>query len=667
MAASAENSGRFQQTRYDVNFDQQLPGMETLGGAAYACLDTKDPSNAVYAIVPKDGAAFRHRVLQHMMGRTVPHVICPLQVTPVEIEGGGWVQAVIVPFPSGGPLWRPGPQARFSESELRFDVLPDIVAGLQALDTHDLAHRSIRPDHLHYADAAKTTVTLCECFSELPGQSQPLAFEPIERALAHPAGRGSGTSVDDMFALGVTILSLLTGHIPCEGMSEHDIMASRIARGSYSTYIRDVAPRGAFGALLRGLLCDDPLQRWTMEKLRRWLDGFMPGDPMAVQNYITASHYRFQSRNYTNRRLLAQALHGHFEAAIGELANPSFQGWIRSAVKDEVGSAVVEKTFDHGSRERAALRLNGGTLSKVIQLLDHEGPIRFRSLCYMLDGLNGFVAHAMATQNATAIRDLEDFFNNGFARDAAILAAGDSTRLRRIAMESPEIERHTATRAFGSGMHHVLYALNRALLCQSPLLEHCHVANLPQLLVALEMLAGERADRELLIDEHIAAFASARWSDCMGLVNDLAKNDHRPLEKALLTMKLYGLAQLQFEVGPLPGLCRHFAGKVRGAVKGLHHGRTAELMTRKIDTLMATGDLLRFHDELNFFNVRARDRERYLMARDYLSEIERRLGAIERGFKPTDPVAAHLGQRIAVGAAYLTVLVTALVTAFPGS
>jgi hypothetical protein len=549
---------------------------------------------------------------------------------------------------------------------LRFNVLPDIVAGLQALDVHDLAHRSIRPDRLYYTDAARTTVALGECFSELPGQSQPLAFEPIERALAHPSGRGSGSSVDDMFALGVTILSLLTGQVPCEGMSEHDIISSRIARGSYSTYFKDAVPRGAFGALLRGLLCDDPVQRWTMDKLHRWLDGAMPGDPMAVQNYITASHYRFLSRNYTNRRLLAQALHANFEAAIGELINPSFQGWIRSAVKDEVGSAAVEKIFDHGSRERAALRLNSGTLSKVIQLLDHEGPIRFRSLCYMLDGLAGFVAHAMATENAGVIRDLEDFFKNGAARDTAMLAGGESPRLRRIAMGSLDIERHAGAGGMGNGMHYVLYLLNPALLCQSPLLEHCHVYNIPQLLMALEALAGERVDRELLIDEHIAAFAAARWGDCMGLVNDLGKNEHRPLEKALLSMKLYGLAQAQFDMGPLPNLCRHFAGKVRGAVKNLHHARTAELMTRKIDALVETGSLLHFHDEINFFNVRARDRERYTTAREHLAEINRRLGAIERGFKPTDPIAAHLGQRIAVGAAYLTALATALVTVLPG-
>src|SRR3546814_20947795 len=114
MAASAEDSGRFQKSRYDVNFDQQLPGMDTLGGAAYACVDTKDLSNAVYAIIPKDGAAFRPRMLQKMLGRDTPPVISPLQATPVEIERGGWVQAISVTFPLGVRTFIPGPPDRFS-------------------------------------------------------------------------------------------------------------------------------------------------------------------------------------------------------------------------------------------------------------------------------------------------------------------------------------------------------------------------------------------------------------------------------------------------------------------------------------------------------------------------------------------------------------------------
>jgi len=617
-------------------------------------------------MVPKDGAAFRHAVLQQMLGRSVANVACPLDATPIETESGGWVQAVIVPFPSGGALFNTKSPTRYSESDLRSKVLPDVVAGIQALTTHDLAHRSIRPDHLFYTDGSKAHVTLSECFSELPGQSQPLAFEPIERALAHPAGRGSGETTDDMFALGVTILALLAGAMPCEGMDDQDILNSRIARGSYNTYIKDVAPRGAFGALLRGLLCDDPRQRWGLDKVLRWLEGSMPGDPMSVQNYITASHYRFQSRNYTNRRLLAQALHTSFEAAIGELSNPSFQGWIRSAVKDQVGSVVVERLFDHGSRDRAALKLNGGTLSKVIQLLDHEGPIRFRSLSYMPDGLDGFVAHAVVTENKTVLRDLEDFFRAGYGRDLAVLAAGDSTRLRWIAMELADIEQHVDAKGLGTGIEHVLYYLNRALVCLSPLFEQCQVANVPQLLVALEALAGERADRDLLIDRHIAAFAAVRWSDCSGMVAELAKCENRHLEKALRTLKLYGLAQAQFEVGPLPHLCRHFAGKMRAAVKELHHPRTVTLVNRKIDELAETGNLLKLHDDVNFLSVRNRDRQRYKAAREQLARIERQLGAIERGFKPTDPLAAYMGQRVAVCAGYLTLLVTGLLTFLPG-
>ena len=85
-------------------------------------------------------------------------------------------------------------------------------------------------------------------------------------------------------------------------MSIHDIMTSRVTKGSYNTYAKENAPRGAFGALMRGLICDDPVQRWNIDKVARWLDGSMPAEPLAGQSYVVGSHYRFQSRNFINRR-----------------------------------------------------------------------------------------------------------------------------------------------------------------------------------------------------------------------------------------------------------------------------------------------------------------------------------------------------------------------------
>lgn len=669
MAASTAEAEPAQKGRYQVDFDQPLPKMDTLGGAAYACADTKDPSLSVYALVPKDGAAFRHHVLNATLGRSTPHFICPIESVPVELDAGGWVQAVILPFPAGGPLFDPDSPRQFSEGEVRNRVLPDLIAGLSSLAGKELTHRSIRPGHIYYLDKGQAHISLAECFSELPAQSQPSIYEPVDRALAHPAGRGDGDTQDDMFALGVTLLTLLTGEAPCADMSEDDVLTSRVTKGSYNTYAKDTAPRGAFGALMRGLICDDPEQRWDIDKISRWLDGSMPPEPMTGQSYVVSSHYRFQSRNFTNRRLLCQALHSNFEAATAELTQPVFQSWIRSAVKDEVGSLIVERTFDvtsaRSGSDRNAQRLNGGTLSKVIQLLDHEGPLRFHSLSFMLDGLSGTVAYAMSTENAGLLRDLGDFFRRGYAREVAALAAGNTSALRRIAMDYAEVERLMSTRGLGQGMDHVLYYLNPALLCQSPFFEHSHVANLPQLLTALETLATERYDRELLIDSHIAAFCANRWSDCASLVATLAKNENRPMERVLISLKLYGLAQTHFGLGPLPNLCKHFASKLRPSAKNLHHKRTSDLLNRKIDLLAESGDLLKLHDDLNLVAVRKRDNERHSAAKARFDRLTGQLSAIERGFKPTDPVAANLGQRIAVAASFVIAIITGLVTFLP--
>ena len=77
-----------------------------------------------------------------------------------------------------------------------------------------LTHRAIRSDNLFFRDAADGPATLDECLSAPPGRNQPDAFEPIESAMAWPHGRGDGTLASDMFALGVTVVTLLSGRWP---------------------------------------------------------------------------------------------------------------------------------------------------------------------------------------------------------------------------------------------------------------------------------------------------------------------------------------------------------------------------------------------------------------------------------------------------------------------
>ncbi len=127
------------------------------------------------------------------------------------------------------------PEDRLDERAVIDRIFVPLEDSLRALHRHDLTHRTVRPDNLYCRDRADGPVGLGECLSAPPGFDQPDAFEPIESAMASPAGRGVGSPASDMFALGVTIVTLLSGRWSAQQHQPQRIMR-RIERGSYREY-----------------------------------------------------------------------------------------------------------------------------------------------------------------------------------------------------------------------------------------------------------------------------------------------------------------------------------------------------------------------------------------------------------------------------------------------
>jgi len=128
---------------------------------------------------------------------------------------------VICERPAGPPLMtdmqaRP---ERMNEEALTRRILSPIFQLLQELGHRGLYCGGIRLTNLHLAQAKGSTVELGEFFTTPAGYDQPVLFEPIERAMADPVGRGPGEAVDDLYALGVSCVMLVLGHNPAQDRS----------------------------------------------------------------------------------------------------------------------------------------------------------------------------------------------------------------------------------------------------------------------------------------------------------------------------------------------------------------------------------------------------------------------------------------------------------------
>src|SRR3546814_14696093 len=86
---------------------------------------------------------------------------------------------------------------------------------------------------------------------------------------------------------------------------------------------------------------------------------------------------------------------------------------------------------------------------------------------------------------------------------------------------------HLAKPRIGYGLERALYALNPAWPCQSPLLAADYVADLDELLPALERLAAQGKTERPPIDWHVGGFVAAR----MKMAPDRAFNELRADER----------------------------------------------------------------------------------------------------------------------------------------
>ena len=262
--------------RYQVMPAERLPQFDTAVSQAFAARDKRRPEKGMYALVSPSGL--------------VPRLEAFKALIRADLSG------LVVPQDGGITFWPPARQERFlivfdqhgservlpkrdakiqpmREEEVFRKVMRPMLAVLQDLTERAIPHRAIRADNLYYKDDSKESVILGECVSMPPAFAQPALYETVSSAMANPGGRSRGQISDDLYSFGALIVVLLNGGDPCVGMSDEELIDSKIQRGTYATLIGKGRYTLSMMEPLRGLLCDDPSERWTVDDLQFWADG----------------------------------------------------------------------------------------------------------------------------------------------------------------------------------------------------------------------------------------------------------------------------------------------------------------------------------------------------------------------------------------------------------
>ena len=243
--------------RYAVDTSQVIADA---GGGMPACLarDRMAADGRRVALAVSRDASPRLRHLQ-ILDESIDYLMTPLGHGVAPLSGGkGEGYFVVCTPPPGAPVseaLNPWP-----EKVLIDLVLRPVAAVLDILYARRLTHRAIRPNNV-FQSAPGQPVTLGAAWAAPPAMHQPSVFESPYVAMCLPACRGDGTIADDVYALGVLLLTLSGGRLPMAKMDDATVVRWKLDLGSFAALTRDIPLPGSLADLLRAMLAEDPDHR----------------------------------------------------------------------------------------------------------------------------------------------------------------------------------------------------------------------------------------------------------------------------------------------------------------------------------------------------------------------------------------------------------------------
>jgi len=642
--------------RFRVLGDLRLPDFDAPGLEAYRAVDAEHPETALFALASDRALPQRQRVLQSLLTQSIPNLLNPVAAGVVPIGGPGQRRNVVVlERPEGGTLAAAG---RFTAQEVIAHILPPLLDAIEALAARDLTHRGIRPSNIFFLGKERQSPVLGQCVAGLPGAGQPIIYEPLERAGAAPEGRGEGTVLADYYAIGVTLAGLLTGRDPA---TIEDSYRQRVMHGSYAVLIGRLRFAPMIDGLLQGLLCDDLAQRWDMIQVRRWRANTWGrprpwvGDRQAPRPFI------FMTREYRQPRLLAHDFAANVREAAAAIRDNGFDIWIRHSLADTTAAERIKAALGRDSAADAGYQDSEAELvARVCSILDPTGPVCFRDLSLMRDGVGGTVATILVQGDRERMRSV-----------AALLASpilAEQTGFSDVEPQGLPQPIAAALRGFvrdsalGGGLERCLYELNQTLPCLSPLVEGAG-ETLNDLPLALDRAAGASDTPRSLLDRHVAAFLAARSRHFERRLVELGRSERSPLKQALTMVHLFAEMQRYHRPVPLHALCAWAAGTLMPVVKSIHSASLRQRLLDELPAIAVKGDLAHLLSRMRLAELTVQDDEAFQRAKLLHQRLGSAIATIDKGGPARAAKANEWGQWLSTFVAF-AMLLTGLTSAF---
>ncbi|MGM0423074.1 MAG: hypothetical protein ACQEQL_08275 [Pseudomonadota bacterium] len=583
----------------------------------------KETNMDLMAVLAPPSSLPRINFIQSFKFMQSPNVLRLVDSGIVDLPAEGreyW--AFIYEMPPGPPLltaWdakiKPIP-----EHILLNQLLPSIFEILKEFNASDIVHGAINLRNMYISKIGEEhTAVLGECLSTAPGMTQHVLFEPIERAMAEPQARGLGMAKDDLYAIGVCIGILARGINPIENMSEDEIIKAKIEGGSYALVIGQERLYAGITEFLRGVLNDEPSQRWDFDDVAKWIDGRRLSPRQPLSQLKAARPFSFRDKKYWYLRNLVYAFSQHESDALTALTGSKFTNWFERNFDDKNLVANVETVIERNKSVAKAGAAGERYISEMFIALDPAGPIRFKTHAIGLRGFGNGLAHAYATG-----RDVQIYAQ---ILNYQLYVIWLSMQLN-VPPDAPLLASHfDRARQFlnqklgGYGLERVAYMRSEHAACLSPKLKRFFVHDCVHLVKSLEKLAAAGQVDLPVFDRHMIAFLSVRNPKTidphLSLVNANGK-----VFQLLGTVKTLAAIQKSMKTGALPHLGDLLIKNSKPAIERVYDRRLKESMEKRVSALKGSGDMGALLEALDNEKMIQDDARKFVEAQAEYAAIE---------------------------------------------
>ena len=633
---------------YAVDTTRLLPG--AAGGlSAFVAIDRRGADIPLMAVQVRPHAPARAAALQMLLANPVDGILGPIAHGPARGPGGEMAWFVICPAPSGPPVWSV-PQGNgaataarpWTEPELLECLLRPAAHALERLHARALTHRAIRLDNLFRA-GPREAVILGHAWAAPPASLQPALYEPPYSAMCLPAGRGDGSIADDVYALGVVLLTLALGRAPLAGLDDAAIIRRKLELGSFTALAGDERLPPMIADLVRGMLAEDPEHRPPPALL---------ADPVAARARRVAAHpprrgqrpLEIGQQTAWNARTLAYSLASDPEQGARQLRGGAVDAWLRRGLGEPMLAARLEDTLHVRGADAAPedQRIDSMLVMRAVAVLDPLAPLCWRNVALWPNGLGPALAELTAAAPPTTTGpDRAEVLQQIIATDA--LGAWASVRSDRcdptaLRAEASQYRNFLRMGGWSGGLARLRYVLNPLMPCRSRLLQGRCVVRLADLLPALEAAAGvPELRKETPIDYEIAAFLAARNEHHIeGELAALSDTGH-PERAALTQLRLLAMLQLRLHGRKLPALSAWLAEQARPALATWRNRQRRERIEQALNELTGAGQLTALLGVLEDPQALAVDAREFQEAALAVQAIDTELAAHRRRRPPRAP------------------------------